>query len=78
MECRLLLWWDGDITELVTEGRTIEQYLPLCPNLHPNTQLTRLFSNPMFEGKTKAALKLITGHKHGGLLKLDDPLTQAV
>jgi len=28
----------------------------------------------MFEGKTKAALKLITGHKRGGLLKLNDPV----
>ena len=28
----------------------------------------------MFEGKTKEALELVTGHKCGGLLKLDDPI----
>ena len=42
MECPLSFWHDGNITELVTEGRAIQQYLPHLQNHHPDTQSARL------------------------------------
>ena len=74
LDRRLPSWQDGNITELVTEGRTIQQHLPQRPLQHPDSQLARSFSNLMFEEKTKAALKLVTSHKRGGLLKFDIPI----
>ena len=72
LERQLSLCHDGNITALITEGCTIQQHLHHRLNQQPDTQLARSFSNLMFEGKTKAAIKLITGHKCGGLLKLND------
>ena len=39
-----------------------------------DSQLVRSFANLMFEEKTNAALKLITGHQHGCLLQLNDQI----
>ena len=45
---------------------------PTIPHLLTLMQLARFFAILMLEGKTSAAIKLITGHKCEGLLPLDD------
>ena len=37
-------------------------------------KLSRLFANHMFQGKTKAALRLLSEQNRGGVLHLDDPI----
>lgn len=72
LERRLLLWKDGNLNQLVLEGRAIQQRLP---RLHPPSacqQLAQSFANLMFTGNTKAALRLITEQDKGGVLSLDD------
>ena len=62
------LWQDGKVELLALEGCAIQDWLP-CHSLQPSyVQLTQSFFNLMFEGKTSASLKLITGHHRGGLL----------
>ena len=39
-----------------------------------DAQVARSFASLMFEGKTSAAIKLLTGYKCGGLLQLDAPV----
>jgi len=60
--------YDGNIGNLVTEGHTIQSHLPHCSTSTSDVQLARSFANLMFEGKTSATIKLITGYKHEDLL----------
>ena len=39
-----------------------------------DAQVARSFASLMFEGKTSAAIKLLTEYKRGGLLQLDAPV----
>ena len=39
-----------------------------------DAKVARSFASLMFEGKTSAAIKLLTGYKCGGLLQLDAPV----
>jgi len=56
---RLGLWGRGDFDSLMTEGRTIQTRLSFCSQ--PNhSQLSRSFSNLMFTGRIKAALRLLS------------------
>ena len=62
------LWEAGNITELVREG---------IPNHQPQgakQQLTRSFAKLMFQGKTHAALQLLTDMGKGGILHLHDTI----
>ena len=62
----------GGINDLVLEGRTIQQCLhKRTPDLKDEQQLTQAFSKLMLEGKTKAALRLLTDQNKGGVLSLD-------
>ena len=68
---RLALWKDGNLLELVREGRTIQHRLrnnrkPLSSNAEQ--QLSRTFSRLMFEGKTHAAIQLLSDGGKGGFL----------
>ena len=68
LERRLQLWHEGKIGDLVSEGHAIEGRLPSRSTNISDSQLVRSFANLKFEGKTSAALKLITGHQRGCLL----------
>ena len=77
LECRLSLWLEGKIEDLVVESRAIQSRLPKLSASTSDAQMARSFANLMFAGKTSAAIKLITGYKRGGLLQLDVPVDLA-
>ena len=71
-------WYEGNLEELLGECRAIQSRLP-CDSTP--TSDAKLAVNLMFEGKTSAAIKLLTGHKRGGPLKptdIADPSNPAV
>ena len=74
LERRLGWWLNGDLDELVREGRAIQQRLPKNESTKVNSNLARSFSNLMFKGKCKAAFDLLSREEKGGILHLDDPV----
>ena len=66
------LWEEGSISKLLKEGRTIQKRLHRSRRPHQDEQLARLFSKLMFEGKTHAALQLLSDKGKGGVLHLDN------
>ena len=69
---RLKLWQEGQLTELLHEGQTIQSRLNFHPQAqHPAKDKTKQFTKPMGEGKVKAALRLLEGEPSGGPLPLD-------
>lgn len=70
---RLKTWKEGNLNDLVLEGRTIQRRLPEQHRPKTKDSLSRSFSNLMFAGKTKAALDLLTRNDGGGVLHLADP-----
>ena len=75
LERRLQSWSEGDLKNLLLEGRTIQNRLPR-PNTSKNgdAHLARTFSNLIFQGKTSAALQLLSQRGNGGVLHVDDPV----
>jgi len=76
LERRLQQWSSGDIDELLREGRTIQQHLPQS-DLKDHTweeRKTRAFAKLMFEGKVRAALRLLSDQASSGILSLDQEL----
>ena len=71
LERRLQHWLNGDLEELMREGRTIQQRLPKGGPTRASPNLARTFSNLMFKGKCKAALDLLSNSGKGGVLHLD-------
>ena len=71
---RLVLWKDGNLNDLVLEGRAIQSHLPKDLPSMACQQLSRSFANLMFAGNTKAALRLITDQTKGDVLNLKDPV----
>ena len=72
LERRLQSWKVGDIPSLLHEGRTIQSRLPKTKLTTANQESTaRAFAKLMFQGKTKAALRLITEKNVGNLMHLD-------
>ena len=69
------LWEQGDLTELLKEGRAIQNRFPSSRHQGNEQQVARSFAKMMFQGKTQAALQLLTDQGKGGLLHLDDPVT---
>ena len=81
LQRRLQLWHKGDLGELLKECRAIQSRLPRDFTPTSDAKLARSFANLMFEGKTSAATKLLTGHQRGGLLRptdIADPSNPAV
>jgi len=66
------LWREGNLTDLVAEGRTIQSrlrgHLPKPSEVYIVSNFTKL----MLEGKTKAALQLVSGHQRGRVLNPSD------
>ena len=73
LERRLDTWRNGDLNELLREGRTIQQRISRSTPVLDNKRLSRSFANLMFQGKTQAALRLLSKQSRGGVLHLDDP-----
>ncbi len=70
---RLKNWLDGDLDQLIFEGRTIQNRLPkqYAPPLAAE-RLANRFAKLMFQGKVKAALDLLSDKVNAGTLGLDD------
>ena len=74
LEKRLHSWDDGDINNLLLEGRVLQARLPnLSPPRKNENNLERAFSNLMLKGKTSAALQLLAQKGMGGILHVNDP-----
>ena len=68
-------WADGDIEELLREGRTIQHHLKSRHNQEQRSSehTARVFAKLMMEGKVKAALRVISEGSGRGLLNLEYP-----
>lgn len=73
LERRLKAWLEGDIAGLVHEGRVLQNHLATSLRREADEdRLARTFAKLMFEGKTHAAIRLLTdGEGRGNLLLLD-------
>jgi len=74
LERRLKTWKNGDLESLVEEGREIQNRLPKIHTSRSEENLARTFANLMFNGKTHAALELLTNNGKGGVLHIDHVL----
>ena len=70
---RMPIWKEGDIRNLLVEGRSLQSRLPkFSPTTSDNSNnLARTFSKLMFQGKTNAALRLLSQQGKGGLLRVE-------
>ena len=78
LESRLTHWSNGDFMELLQEGNAIQSYLNKYhkkQNKEAPTTLPRDFANQMFQGKTKAALNMLSGDGKSGILNLNEHIT---
>ena len=67
------LWMDGKVTELLSEGRSIQQRLTqpyYSSQGAPNWVWA--FTNLMFQGRTKAALHLLSDSDCNGVMQLNE------
>ena len=65
-------WLNGDLNDFLLERRSIQQPIPKSPPQDSQKRLACSFANLMFEGKTKAAIHLLTDEAKGGVLHLSD------
>ena len=66
-------WHGGDLDGLVREGRAIQQHLKRRSSTQGAMQVVQIatkFSNLMSQGKTKAALRLLSSEEQNGVLPL--------
>jgi len=77
LQRRLPLWKQGNIDELLCEGRTIQhRLLTTVPNVDRSERLTRSFVSHMLRGNVRAALALLDTMDHPGApLHLSDPVS---
>ena len=81
---RLRAWHSGDFNGLLTEGRVIQNHLNDRSLKRESSNLAANFSKLMMQGKTKAALRLLSDEGRGQVLsvqtKIDphDPLSPTV
>ena len=76
LQRRLNFWEKGDISNLLKEGRALQKSLassqPSKRETADDASTARRFSKMMMEGRVRAALRLLSGDSHTGLLRLDD------
>lgn len=69
---RLAFWLEGDINSLILEGRQLLSDLSTKTGRNEeNSALARTFSNLIFQGKVKSALKLISQRDRGGFFNMN-------
>ena len=74
LTCRLELWHEGRFDELLIEGRAIHQKLYCQRHKPPEcSRLIRSFTNLMLQGRTRAAIRLLTDNDNGRIRQLSDP-----
>ena len=72
LERRLKSWKEGNLNNLLLEGRAIQRRLPKFSTSKSKENLARSFANLMFAAKCKAALDLLSNGDEGGILHLED------
>ena len=72
LQRRLKTWRAGAIDDLVQEGKIIQSRLSTCrPTASTEQQVARAFAKLMFEGKTKAAIRLLSTQPNSSILPLN-------
>lgn len=76
LQRRLSLWENGDISNLIREGRALQRLLtsfqPPKQATTDNSQIACRFSKMMMEGRIRAALNILSDNSDTGILCLDD------
>ena len=61
LQRRLISWKEGDIDILIREGRTIQKHLrQVTGRRNDDQKITRIFTKLMFEGKVRAAMRVLS------------------
>lgn len=71
IETRMKKWSDGEIADLLAEGRTIQHNFISSVKKTATQHLATTFAKLMMGGKIRAALRLLSNHENGGPLSLD-------
>ena len=76
LQHRMTLWKQGDIVELLREGRVIQGRLVASKSIsHDTDRITCQFVNHMLHGNVKSALSLLDAREHrGASLSLSKPV----
>lgn len=71
LERHLSLWKNGDFSSLLCEGRAIQSHLKSYSPSNSSANLARKFSNLVFMGKIKDAIRLLSDSENRRVLSLD-------
>ena len=75
LKCRLQSWLDGNLTDLIAEGKTLQHYCSRASRSNNlNNNLAHSFSNFMLNGKVSSTIRLLSEQLNSGLLHLDDAI----
>ena len=66
------LWKAGNLNEILSEGRCIQDRLPKFGKPRDKASLARSFHKLMSRGKVNKALRLLSSNSSGGVLDLDE------
>ena len=72
LDQHLRSWKDRNLLSLIDEGKAIQSHFRLQYPAVSDNLISRSFAKLMFEGKTKAALDLVSCRGHASVLHLDD------
>ena len=70
-DCCLIIWLSRDLTSLFQEGRVITARLTVTHSTKNIDNLSQKFSNLMFVGNMKAAIRLLSENECSGIHSLD-------
>ena len=74
---RMELWKASNINEILLEGRCIQERLPKSGKRWAKVALAKSFQNLMSRGKVNKALRLLSSNSSGGVLSLDDVISDS-
>ena len=67
------IWKDGNIQDLLREGRVIQQRLKESKR-RSNEDTAKIFAKLVFQGKINAALKLLSSENENGVHDINDEI----
>ncbi len=77
MKRKLDLWKKGYINDLLLEGKCIQDHLTKSKRCHNKATIVKTFQRLMCTGKVNKALRLLSSFTTGGVLGLDDVITDS-
>jgi len=72
LERRLILWENGDLQELISEGTAIQDRLTSMIQPNDIAKISKKFKDLMQKGNVNGALKLLSNNMNNGVLPLND------